>query len=277
MEKEKGEDGFSWYKFFIGLIISIAILVLCYFIIDRLFMYGIMLDGIFPYISIALRFAIPFILNFIALKSFGKNKSIKRGILVGYVLITIYVIFFAYLFLSPFISQYFKQTGISNQDENYCDKVNSVYDRDNCYLRVAAAKNDSSICDKMSGTLALYDKNSCYSIVASHLNNIELCLKIEKPETKDRCFASFAEKEKDISPCDRVSNQEIKDECYFNVAFSKRDKDFFSKICPIIQIQEHKDDCYVWYAALVKDYSICQNVVEEGKKSMCFNGGAHWS
>lgn len=267
------KESINWSKLLLGFGMSIIIVLLDYFVIRNMFsmLYILDIGGFFAYFLLIVHFLLPFILNFMIFKYF-KDGSIKKGILVGYVIIIIYFAYLVYLFVTPILSNYYNQKALSEGNQDLCANVKDLYAKDDCYRDIAFRKNDSSICDQISSKSSNYERYECYIVVAGRLKDPQICEKIQTSDKRDECLNYLGTDSNDLIICDKITSQERKDNCYLWSAMNKKDKSFFEKVCPLIITQEHKDDCYGWYAALTKDFSLCQNIVKEDKRTMCVNG-----
>jgi len=128
-------------------------------------------------------------------------------------------------------------TGFATERQNLtiCDQLEQLYNestKNDCYIFVADAKNDSSICnlisnqknrDRCYSSLATDDleickksstPDTCYHLVAISLKNTEVCTKITDTTSKDSCLFVLATKEKD---CEKISEDFMRSHCLENL------------------------------------------------------------
>jgi hypothetical protein len=125
---------------------------------------------------------------------------------------------------------------IINEDASLCEGMEE-YDRNNCYLPVAHAKKDPSLCNKITyesmKEICLYDtaimtKNSSlcenmdeflkYPCLAAVKGDISICDNMKN--SKDLCYLGIAEVKKDAYICNKIKSRYLidRDTCYFSVA-----------------------------------------------------------
>ena len=262
----------------IGVGISAIIAIIFYY-----FRYSTFLGGIFYifdskytyYFGLVFYFALPFIINFLVIKSF-RNKDVKSGLKLGFILILLFVIYTIYLFVQPILSNYYDQKALATSNSDLCANVRNVIKRNDCYKTIAIKNNDSSLCDKMEGSNEVkgleyldYYKNECYSTIGYNKKDSSYCDKLSSSAAKDDCYNTARISSQDLTVCDKIQSQEKKDNCYNWAAKNKRDPSFFAKVCPLIKTQESHDDCYLWYAAYSKDWALCNNIQSQSTKDCC--------
>ncbi len=102
--------------------------------------------------------------------------------------------------------------------ENYsvadCGKIKDLSTQEICYLKVATAKIDTSICEKISKDSTAY--GSCYYNVLSEDLNIlgttSLCEQVPASEARDNCYYWIA-RDGNVSICEQIQNPDAKLEC----------------------------------------------------------------
>jgi len=129
---------------------------------------------------------------------------------------------------------------LNKKDLSTCNNIQNKMNRYKCYAIIGAAKEDSSVCEKIKITYT-GPISTCYKGVAVGKKDISVCEKIhykhQHLEEKDDCYAAVAEAKKDPSICEKIKYDFIKKECYYLVAVAKQN----NSICNLISENETDD------------------------------------
>jgi hypothetical protein len=188
-------------KFILGIII-IFIFAPLYFFIGTLALFNFILTalamgGIHPIIPLIIFIIFPFAINFIIIKYFVKDSSIKKGLKLGYIILFFFMFYPIYsLVLSPYLASKNYDLALEQNNPDLCAKLKNSGPRVNCYNEVALELKDSSICDRIEedNEYLITNKNKCYSQVAYELGDANICEKI-KTSGKELCLKSVSFKE----------------------------------------------------------------------------------
>jgi len=154
----------------------------------------------------------------------------------------------------------------TQMDEKNCDLIKedassygrnyALFDRDLCFLGVAIAKKDGSLCSRI---VDAFYKSNCESTVSNKSNySIQYCDSVGNDNSaKDLCLAELAANLKDASICGKISGSAaalVKPQCYAKVAMATDDVSICDNSGSV------RDWCYLYLAELKKDSSLCDNV-----------------
>ena len=84
------------------------------------------------------------------------------------------------------------------------------------YFLLSKPSNEFSVCDDKK-IQTQYDKDDCYRDVAKEKKDFSICDKIQFQYMKDDCYQTINGIKKDSSICDKIQNQSMKDACYKNI------------------------------------------------------------
>ncbi len=181
----------------------------------------------------------------------------------------------------------FKDSCFFNVALELGDQSACVYSTDwdkqqECYAKIAAQKNDSSICEKVehpywSGycrfqtrqTLPVRtsksceekngsEQDSCYNMFATTEMNVSLCGKIQAEKLSGTCYNALAMLKKDFTICEAIGNQSIKRDCYSNMCET---------------LKTYTQDCLSEMAAKTQNEAYCSRL-DETSKGVCYLGVA---
>lgn len=111
-------------------------------------------------------------------------------------------------------------------DQNSFDQ-GKEYSKEDCYTRVAEAKQDIGICDNIqnepSDYIKDYHKIVCYSAVAIAKRDASMCEKIDSTYMKDKCYEPIAIFTQNPDICAKIYEEVSKNECYTKVQQCKSD------------------------------------------------------
>lgn len=180
------------------------------FIISLILSYGLISNTILMLIvgyskpSIALIITLLLIISwFLILNTVAflvtKNKSKKKGLLIGYSLAMFFIILLLVVVLLN-MSDITREVNdandrkqyalaIKNNDESFCFKIKNDVNIIPCLVHMGEQKNDISICDKIIAKdyYISHIKDTCYDNIAISLNDLSICKKILDEERKRTC------------------------------------------------------------------------------------------
>ena len=157
---------------------------------------------------------------------------------------------------------------------------NKNYETDLCYYTLAVSNKDESLCESVS--LGGNPSSSfCYTKTAQAKDDPSICRKITDMESDDnraRCYGYFVEKNKDPTFCTELNTQKEREECYFFLLYAG---DITTQYCDthfsnVIDSLYTKNQCFQRAALSMKDESVCnriQRIPDENfeiQKSECF-------
>jgi len=146
----------------------------------------------------------------------------------------------------------------ASQNFSICDKIYSISTRDECLIPFS--KTDASLCGQLSSPSK---KNDCYEIAALTLNSTDYCVKISDATRKQSCLesisppCSFEQTEKATRLCLANLNNDSSfcksNECVFDMAAKN------SNLGACEQIPQNERALYLACKALASDdISICE-------------------
>ncbi len=156
----------------------------------------------------------------------------------------------------------FMQYALDQRDPSICREY--LNNSDNCYLKVAAEKEDLTICYMIHDQS---NRNRCYSEIAKARSYLPICDLIIDPAEKENCYIPVAYEKRDKEICDNITNQSIKDKCISSVALVEKRTSF----CDMIQDLEIKDKCYNSIACATLSPSICDTIQDQKIRDSCYN------
>jgi hypothetical protein len=104
-------------------------------------------------------------------------------------------------------------------------------------------------------------RNYCYSSLAIKKHDITYCSKINNTDDRTLCEAMFA------STPDQCETVKEKDQCFIGFATLNKDQ----SICERTSIDQRKDDCYLGVAVAANDASICSKIKTDNYYDAAFN------
>jgi len=161
-----------------------------------------------------------------------------------------------------------------------CHKASFNDTIDSCYLFLADAWKDSTLCDKISGGVRKYE---C-------LVKTDSCLKLSNSSQIEACWAYNEAETFSLEKCENLSitgGASAGDSCYWNEATQKKDSRFCAKIniagermlCVAVTKNEASlccdsrgecsDYCYRGFASYNNDSSICSYINDSADKVWC--------
>lgn len=148
-------------------------------------------------------------------------------------------------FLFLFDSDLFNK-GDYNYNESLCEKVSVQESRYECYMMMALARENETLCEKAGEA-----KKVCYAEVAVAKKDETLCEKTG--EIREPCYEAVAMAKADENLCKKTGEEEI-DFCNMYVATIKKDE----VLCEKIRSEYLRNVCYMDIAKAKKDESICE-------------------
>ena len=151
-----------------------------------------------------------------------------------------------------------------------CLMISNQEQRDICYSTAIHYQKDESICDKMDGSYwkGNYLKNQCYLEVSKAKNNKSLCNKITDLPTKTTCYGE----ELTLEVCEQTEDESSRGLCFKSIAVNNRDPE----ICERISHQNYHDECISMIVAYTRNMDLCERVIGSQKKEWCYEPDMHF-
>lgn len=133
-----------------------------------------------------------------------------------------------------------------------CAKLDDLANE--CYSKMARAKNDSGLCAKVD---YLYGRDLCNYELGKAKANAELCRSVSDKTLKNGCLASVAASSNDPALCGEIENDgSAQKQCRYGVILAKGDPG----LCETLGAAEYPgpSDCYYEMATRKGDASICE-------------------
>ena len=163
---------------------------------------------------------------------------------------------------------------IESQEAN-CRSMGNFFQVTNCYISLAIAENNQSICYKLEKELAIKD---CLTGVIPELGSAELCKKLSDENDRMICFAHVGSNGKDLDGCNNLPDNDFeaiskggtkfkikKKDCFKGYYSSIMDKQFEKLDKSICNYWDDrsigKEECLEKLAKLKEDYTYCQGIV----------------
>jgi hypothetical protein len=169
---------------------------------------------------------------------------------------------------------------ITNDEEEKCELVKDDFNLDIssslCYISIAVAKNEASICNNIKDYSY---KNSCYVKLFKATKDEGLCLGINDKSSKNLCLKEAAKEKRDERICEKIEGKGYKDECYTELAAVKKDFSICDKraestdfdkprACTVEGSCEHPRTYFLNECrSNVPDEEFCNSLVNKGSKS----------
>ena len=159
-------------------------------------------------------------------------------------------------------------------DSSLCEKLFWQSDRNTC---LAVIKNDASICEKNNDSIS-WGKSSCYYNFALKRNE-DVCGLIEDSYLKDFCFSHLGILRKNTSSCDWVESEDYEKVICYAIASNDplrcsealKDLECYTdfavatkkpEMCLYQPVLEYVNDCYLDVAESLDDITICEKIKE---------------
>ncbi len=259
-------------KIVIGVIISFLITAPVYIFWTIFGIYLMMTDLLSNNPILLPFFKLPYFLDFIAFPLLfiaptlifntiaflmSKNKSRKRGILMGCIIILI-------LAITMYYGEMIEDKRMENATESTCLKMSNESKRDTCLEQVAQKVKDISLCNQITGEGVI--KYNCIVKVANQLQDPSYCDKLNNNGDRNQCLWNSSRTNTDPSFCDKIdfdslrdrmikineatgghafpfSSIELKENCYFDALEIGNSLNMYKKYCPSFKDVEHKKQC----------------------------------
>jgi hypothetical protein len=146
-----------------------------------------------------------------------------------------------------------------------CEEITDNEEQAGCYIDLAMATSDASLCEKIIYNVEHRDK--CYVVLAEHTGNANICEGVTDSSLREKCYFWVAEQtESDVS-CEEMEYSPLQEECYVNLAEKTDDGGFCEKITTI----HIRDKCYIKVGIQTKDRSLCEKIIEDRARQKCFD------
>jgi hypothetical protein len=190
-----------------------------------------------------------------------KNNSLKPEWVISGILILLTVLS---IFFNPVLNSITNSIAKSTKDCSWI--INDSFQQTSCYIDLAIQEKNPELCAKVKdrGSVAL---KKCYLGVAKAKNDISICEKLEEFSAgtmsfnfdKVDCYDIFSKAPgADVNICAKMSSDEYKEWCYRN--FVKNGNISGEYPCESVISIDEKSLCYFSDAILFFDLSMCENV-----------------
>ena len=143
---------------------------------------------------------------------------------------------------------------VNRSDYSICDGIKNQHYKEGCYSEVSRVKPDINICKKIKQE-EIYREN-CYLYVAIANNDSSLCNSLETQ--RDKCFYGVGVRTKNIDLCNKIKD------CRDNIiclAIATTNPDKCEEMCKTSNIFTDKYMCYLLIALTEKNATICEKLV----------------
>lgn len=170
-----------------------------------------------------------------------------------------------------------KESSVAEQTTHVtsdCEAVTDEIARNFCYVDLAKAQKDISICDDKIDNVNTRD--ICYQKVAIAKQDFSLCKSISEANQNSgigsTCYSEVAKLKKDPTLCEDLPDEGpydylLKGECYLGAATGKLD----ASVCKKISYSVTRDTCYLNVAIGNKDSTVCSNIVRTSSRERCYS------
>jgi hypothetical protein len=158
-------------------------------------------------------------------------------------------------------------------DASYCEGIADKGLSSKCMFHLARVKGDAMLCKKVSDPEL---RDLCNQRLSEVKGDISICRDIKDEDIRDECVSTLAATKGDIKICDEIKSEEHKGACLTGTALlsalaNKTDYLQDTSICDKIkENQEMKDLCYTMVAARTINPALCDKVVDEDSRDICF-------
>jgi len=175
----------------------------------------------------------------------------------------------------------YKNASLTRNDSSLCDKIQNQESRDNCYLQSLKNNPKSEVCNKINRNSQ--HLSECYLLAAIYSDNNAACspFKIEElpkesvenyEDWKAECLFGVAVHNQKPEICDRLDRPEndvleIKSLCH---ALANRDVES----CSSLKSDAVKERCYLEFAYMNKDRSLCEKMELASNRSSYYKTGS---
>ena len=149
--------------------------------------------------------------------------------------------------------------GIAKADE--CDNYASHKMVGMCYGKLAASKNDLSVCSRRKAA-----QMDCYAIYAAIKKQPQVCDQLSDEWTRDMCYGTVGEYLADPAICDRVKKAlDWREERYLQIALQKKDEG----LCQKINSSDIRSTCLAEIDP-VHNSHLCAQIIDQNQKNSCY-------
>ncbi|UMX47725.1 MAG: hypothetical protein L7H18_04765 [Candidatus Nealsonbacteria bacterium DGGOD1a] len=110
----------------------------------------------------------------------------------------------------------YEGVGVAKNDLSICDQIKYEPEKVWCYKEIGVARKDTAICDMImvyDGN-SKYQKDECFMRIAAVEQNLEICGEIADQSNKEKCYSGVGIAKQDISICDKITDISLKARCY---------------------------------------------------------------
>lgn len=151
----------------------------------------------------------------------------------------------------------------SSLDSSKCRLITNSLKRDDCYLKIAEATLNISLCEPPT-LLSVDFRIFCYDFIIEKLGS-SACDNLKNQYSKATCITRSGLKSADESACEKIENSNLRDNCYISLAI----KQVSLSLCEKISYTDSKYICYADIAKAKKDVSICNKIADSLRKNQC--------
>ncbi|MDD5163602.1 MAG: hypothetical protein PHD95_05345 [Candidatus ainarchaeum sp.] len=165
----------------------------------------------------------------------------------------------------------------SNSNEAICNEMTFTQDKDACEKNLAGATGKIQYCEKINSIIL---KDNCYSIIGIQKKDPSICEKILLTDYTnwDSCFEGIATANNDASLCIRIENQYTRINCVFDTAVNLQS----TQTCQIFNpnyafsYSDYRLDwlCYKNYAITSNNLFICDMIPDTKLNTECWDKNA---
>ncbi len=171
-------------------------------------------------------------------------------------------------------------------DPLLCEKVLGNNRKNFCYTKIATTINDETICKSISGEYSTSYLSQCYILIAGAKKDSSICNNILEQATKEQCYERVAVSAKSITECNKLSDGHIvaqkeyipenagetrflgpTESCYENVISESKNP----AVCKEIISDYLKENCFTQTAFLTENPLVCENNDDISKKRKCYH------
>lgn len=131
-------------------------------------------------------------------------------------------------------------TAVENKDSQWCQRLTTPANQDQCLIQVAAASQDETLCQRVA------------------------------EDSRQRCLSNFIQQTDDFARCAQLADAAATDACQYSIV-SKNAQD--EKWCSQLTASDNRDKCYeYWYTFQARrsvDYTLCKKITRAGGEQRC--------
>jgi hypothetical protein len=154
----------------------------------------------------------------------------------------------------------YEDIALEKDDSLLCDKIIGDNQRNYCYSAIGTKTANPAICGKIKGDYSEFYSIGCYTLVAAARNDTTYCDKLSVDQSKWQCYTRVAAAKRDIRICDKLPDGEIvaKKDYVPPGAGSSRSISTTSA-----------EGCYNEVISASKDVSLCQYIISDYIRNDC--------